>query len=84
MVVACSEVAVEEMERGGWISGVFCRTVNVLDMKNQKGSIKNNNKIFGLGNQMVLPFAWIRKTEEVIWGRDKKIPGNQKFCVSLR
>lgn len=75
------KVALVEMERGGWIWGGFCRSVNVLDMKDQKRGIRNSYKTFGLSNQMIVPFAWIRGG---CLGQGFKKCGNQKFCLSLR
>lgn len=39
-----------EMERGGWILGVFCRSINVLETKDQKRGIRDSNKTFDLRN----------------------------------
>ena len=50
---------------------MFCRTINELDMKHQKGGIRHNHKIFGLSKLMAVPFAWIRQTGGD-WGPDQK------------
>lgn len=52
MVLTWSKVAIMELERGRWIWGIFYRSSNVLDMKDQKGGIGNNNKMSGVSNQI--------------------------------
>lgn len=90
VVVTWSKVAKMEMGRDGWIWGVFCRCINVFDMKDQKGGIRNNNneqpdgknfcmgkrKIFGTG----IKHTWKSK---ILFKFEK--PGNQLtigICVS--
>lgn len=52
MVLTWSKVAIMELERGRWIWGIFYRSSNVLDMKDQKGGIGSNNKMSGVSNQI--------------------------------
>lgn len=94
VVVTWSKVVKMEMGRVGWIWAVFCRCINVFDMKDQKGGIRNNDKMFGLSNQMVRPFFMDKKK---IFGTGIKhtwkskilfkfeMPGNQLtigICIS--
>lgn len=75
MVLTWSKVAIMELERGRRIWGIFYRSSNVLDTKDQKGGIANNNKMFGMSNQIF--GAGLKNMWKSKFLFESEMPGNQ-------